>query len=288
MHTIRFLSRKWRCHSTGFRRPRTSDPKLNLILRPLVTVNVGSLSEGTFESELFGHVKGAFTDAKTDRVGYFELADRGTMFLDEIANVPMPQQASLLRVIESGEMQRVGSSRTRRVDARILSATNVNVQQEVERERLREDLLYRLNTVEVSLPPLRDRREDIPLLATHFLRRHSSHYGQEVKAFDRTAMQMLLEHSWPGNVRELEHAVERACLMANGDQVTVDDLGLRERRDGVARLEQMSLEEAERYLIQKALSRADNNVSQAADALGLSRSALYRRLQRFGLHAGEE
>jgi len=256
--------------------------------RPLVTVNVGSLSEGTFESELFGHVKGAFTDAKTDRVGYFELADRGTLFLDEIANVPMPQQASLLRVIESGEMQRVGSSRTRWVDVRILSATNVDVQQEIERERLREDLLYRLNTVEVSLPPLRDRREDIPLLATHFLRRYSAHYGQEVKEFDRSAMQMLLEHSWPGNVRELEHAVERACLMANGDKVTMDDLGLRERRDSVARLEQMSLEEAERYLIQKALSRVDNNVSQAADALGLSRSALYRRLQRFGLHAGEE
>jgi DNA-binding NtrC family response regulator len=256
--------------------------------RPLVTVNVGGLSDGTFESELFGHVKGAFTDAKTDRVGYFELADRGTLFLDEIANVPLPQQASLLRIIESGEMQRVGSSRTRRVDARILSATNVDVHEEIEKERLREDLLYRLNTVEVSLPPLRDRREDIPLLATHFLRQHSSHYGQEVTEFDSSAMQMLLEHPWPGNVRELEHAVERACLMANGGKVTVDDLGLRERRDGAARLEQMTLEEAERYLIQKALSRVDDNVSQAADVLGLSRSALYRRLQRFGLHAGEE
>ncbi len=256
--------------------------------RPLVTVNVGGLSEGTFESELFGHVKGAFTDAKTDRVGYFELADKGTLFLDEIANVPMPQQASLLRVIESGEMQRVGSSRTRRVDVRILSATNVDVQKEIDNERFREDLLYRLNTVEVSLPPLRDRREDIPLLATHFLRRHAEHYGQDVDGFDSAAMQLLLEHPWPGNVRELEHAVERACLMATSGKVGVDDLGLRERRSGSARLEQMTLDEAERYLIQKALSRADNNVSHAAEALGLSRSALYRRLQRFGLHAGEE
>jgi len=255
--------------------------------RPLVTVNVGGLADGTFESELFGHVKGAFTDAKTDRVGYFELADHGTLFLDEIANVPMPQQASLLRVIESGEMQRVGSSRTRRVDVRILSATNVNVQREIDDKRFREDLLYRLNTVEIPLPPLRDRREDIPLLAAHFLRRHASHYGHDVTEFDASAMRLLLEHPWPGNVRELEHAVERACLMATGDKVTVADLGLREKPDGTARLEQMTIDEAERYLIQKALSRADNNVSKAADALGLSRSALYRRLQRFGLHAGE-
>ncbi len=256
--------------------------------RPLVTVNVGGLSEGTFESELFGHVKGAFTDAKTDRVGYFELADKGTLFLDEIANVPTPQQASLLRVIESGEMQRVGSSRTRRVDVRIISATNVEVQKKIDEGLFREDLLYRLNTVEIGLPPLRDRREDIPLLATHFLRRHAEHYGQAVEGFDAAAMRLLLDHPWPGNVRELEHAVERACLMTVGGKVGVDDLGLRERRSGSPRLEQMSLEEAEKYLIQKALSRADNNVSQAADALGLSRSALYRRLQRFGLHVGEE
>ncbi len=256
--------------------------------RPLVTVNVGGLAKGTFESELFGHVKGAFTDAKTDRVGYFELADHGTLFLDEIANVPMPQQPSLLRVIESGEMQRVGSSRTRRIDVRIISATNVNVQKEIEKERFREDLLYRLNTVEIPLPPLRDRREDIPLLAAHFLRRHAAHYGRDVFEFESSAMQLLLEHAWPGNVRELEHAVERACLMANSTKVTIEDLGLRTRPDGTARLEQMKLEEAERYLIQKALGRVDNNVSQAAEALGLSRSALYRRLQRFGLQVADD
>lgn len=254
---------------------------------PLITVNVGGLSEGTFESELFGHVKGAFTDAKTDRVGYFELANNGTLFLDEIANVPTPQQAKLLRVIESGEMQRVGSSKTRRTDVRILSATNVDLQKEIQREKFREDLLYRLNTVEIYLPPLRERREDIPLLAMHFLNRYSRHYGKEVQEFHQQAMQVLLDHPFPGNVRELEHAVERGVLLARGTAIEVEDLGLRPRPEGTSRLEQMSLEEAECYLIQKALSRADGNVSQAADALGLSRSALYRRLQRFGLQQEE-
>ena len=255
--------------------------------QPLVTVNVGGLSEGTFESELFGHVKGAFTDAKSDRVGYFELADAGTLFLDEIANVPMPQQAKLLRVIESGEMQRVGSSKTKRVDARMLSATNVNLQEEIHKEKFREDLLYRLNTVEIHLPPLRERREDIPLLAMHFLKRYARHYGKSVDEFHPQAMQILLEHPFPGNVRELEHAVERGVLLTQSDTIETEDLGLRPRPEASSRLEQMSLDEAERYLIQKALSRADGNVSQAAETLGLSRSALYRRLQRFGLYQEE-
>ncbi len=255
--------------------------------QPLVTVNVGGLSEGTFESELFGHVKGAFTDAKSDRVGYFELADAGTLFLDEIANVPLPQQAKLLRVIESGEMQKVGSTKTKRVDARMLSATNVNLQEEINKEKFREDLLYRLNTVEIHLPPLRERREDIPLLAMHFLKRYARHYGKSVDEFHPQAMQVLLEHPFPGNVRELEHAVERGVLLAQSDTIETEDLGLRSRPEVSSRLEQMSLDEAERYLIQKALSRADGNVSQAADTLGLSRSALYRRLQRFGLHEEE-
>ena len=255
--------------------------------QPLVTVNVGGLSEGTFESELFGHVKGAFTDAKSDRVGYFELADAGTLFLDEIANVPLPQQAKLLRVIESGEMQRVGSSKTKRVDARMLTATNVNLLDEINKEKFREDLLYRLNTVEIHLPPLRERREDIPLLAMHFLRRYARHYGNSVDEFHPQALQVLLEHPFPGNVRELEHAVERGVLLTQSDTIETEDLGLRPRPEVSSRLEQMSLDEAERYLIQKALSRADGNVSQAADTLGLSRSALYRRLQRFGLHQEE-
>ena len=252
--------------------------------RPLVIVNAGGLSEGVFESELFGHVKGAFTDAKTDRVGYFELADTGTLFLDEIGNMPLSQQAKLLRVLQTGEFQRVGSSRTRRVDVRVISATNVDIQKEVAEGRFREDLLYRLNTVEIHLPPLRERREDIPLLANHFLAQQARRYGKQVTGFDADAMRALIAHPWPGNVRELEHTVERAVLLARGEQVRVEDLGLRTRTpEGAVRLEEMPLAEAEKHLIRLALERYDGNVSRAAQALGLSRSALYRRLQQFGL-----
>ena len=253
--------------------------------KPLVIVNAGGISEGVFESELFGHVKGAFTDAKTDRVGYFELADGGTLFLDEIGNLPAKQQAKLLRVLQTGEFQRVGSSKTRRVDVRVISATNVDIRQEVAEGRFREDLLYRLNTVEIHLPPLRDRPEDVPALALHFLKRESGKYNKKkLSGFDREALSALLEHPWPGNIRELEHTMERAVLMALGPQIHADDLGLRGRGDGAARLEEMTLEEAEKYLIQKALSRYQSNVSRAADALGLSRSALYRRLQYYGIN----
>ena len=251
--------------------------------RPMVIVNSGGVSEGVFESELFGHVRGAFTDAKADRVGRFELADQGTLFLDEIANVPMGQQAKLLRVIESGEFERLGSSRTRRVDVRIISATNANIPDEVTNGRFRQDLLFRLNTIEIRLPPLRDRREDTPLLAQHFLRQHAQRYRKRLTGFESGAMQLLLEHSWPGNVRELDHAIERAVLMAQGPLVRPSDLGLRASRDGGGRLEDMGLEEVECFLIKKAMTRYDGNVSQAAKALGLSRSALYRRLQRYGL-----
>ena len=251
--------------------------------RPMVVVNSGGVSEGVFESELFGHVRGAFTDAKSDRVGRFELADQGTLFLDEIANVPMSQQAKLLRVIETGEFERLGSSRTRRVDVRIISATNAALNDEVDGGRFRQDLLFRLNTIEIRLPPLRDRREDLPLLAQHFLRQHAQRYRKRLTGFESGAMQMLLEHSWPGNVRELDHAVERAVLMAPGPLVKAGDLGLRAAKDGGGRLEDMSLEDVECFLIKKAMTRFDGNVSQAAKALGLSRSALYRRLQRYGL-----
>ncbi len=251
--------------------------------KPLVIVNAGGISEGVFESELFGHVKGAFTDAKTDRVGYFELADGGTLFLDEIGNMPGKQQAKLLRVLQTGEFQRVGSSKTRRVDVRVVSATNVDIGTEVAEGRFREDLLYRLNTVEIHLPALRERPEDIPPLAMHFLRRSAKKYGKQLAGFDREALAALVEYSWPGNVREVEHVMERAILMAQGPQVRADDLGLRGRPDGAARLEEMTLEDAEKYLIQKALGRHGGNVSRAAEALGLSRSALYRRLQQYGL-----
>jgi DNA-binding NtrC family response regulator len=252
--------------------------------RPMVIVNSGGVSEGVFESELFGHVRGAFTDAKTDRVGRFELADQATLFLDEIANVPMSQQAKLLRVIETGEFERLGSSRTRRVNVRIISATNADLNEEVAAGRFRQDLLFRLNTIEIRIPPLRDRREDTPLLAQHFLRQHAQRYRKRLTGFESGAMQMLLEHSWPGNVRELDHAIERAVLMAPGPLVKPGDLGLRPTGQAAGgRLEDMSLEDVECFLIKKAMSRYDGNVSQAAKALGLSRSALYRRLQRYGL-----
>lgn len=251
--------------------------------KPLVTVNVGGLSEGVFESELFGHIKGAFTDAKTDRVGRFELADGGTLFLDEIANVPMPQQAKLLRVLETGEFERVGSSKTRRVNVRILSATNSDLSGEVSAGRFRQDLLFRLNTVEIRMPALRDRREDIPLLAMHVLRQHASRYRKLLTGFDSAAMQALIAHPWPGNVRELDHAVERAVLMAQGTLVKASDLGLNAGIESSPRLEDMSLEEVECYLIRRTLARFDGSVSKAAEALGLSRSALYRRLEKFGL-----
>jgi DNA-binding NtrC family response regulator len=252
---------------------------------PMVTVDAGSLSEGTFESELFGHVKGAFTDAKTDRVGRFELADNGTLFLDEIANVPFNKQAKLLRVLETGEFERVGSSRTRKVNVRVISATNANLQEEVEGGRFRQDLLFRLNTVEINLPPLRERREDIQPLAEHFLSDHALRYRKPLKGFDDAARTTLLDYAWPGNVRELEHTIERAVLMAQGPVVSGRDLGLQRSARGETsrRLEDMSLEEVEAFLIQKALARYDGNVGQAAQSLGLSRSALYRRLQRYGL-----
>ena len=251
--------------------------------RPMVIVNSGGVSEGVFESELFGHVRGAFTDAKADRVGRFELADQGTLFLDEIANVPLSQQAKLLRVIETGEFERLGSSRTRRVNVRVISATNANLAEEVTNARFRQDLLFRLNTIEIRLPPLRDWREDLPLLAQHFLRQHAQRYRKRLTGFESGAMQMLLEHPWPGNVRELDHAIERAVLMAAGPLIKAGDLGLRATKDGGGRLEDMSLEDVECFLIKKAMTRFDGNVSQAAKALGLSRSALYRRLQRYGL-----
>jgi len=255
-------------------------PRVN---RPLVTVNAGGLPEGVFESELFGHVKGAFTDAKSDRVGRFELADGGTLFLDEIANVPMNLQAKLLRALETGELERVGSSTTRRVDVRILSATNADVQGEVSNHRFREDLLFRLNTIEIHLPPLRERKEDVALIAHHFLRQSAQRYRKQLEGFEPVALQMLLDHPWPGNVRELDHAVERAVLLAEGPQVRAADLGLRPPRESSIRLDEMSIEEVECVLIQKALARFGGNVSHASKALGLSRSALYRRLQKYSL-----
>jgi DNA-binding NtrC family response regulator len=252
--------------------------------RPLVTVNVGGLPDGVFASELFGHVKGAFTDAKGDRVGRFEMADGGTLFLDEIANVPFDQQAKLLRTLETGELEPVGSSKTRVVDARIISATNADLARELAEGRFREDLLFRLNTVEIRLPPLRERTEDIPLLANHFLGRFAQKYRKSLTGFDGAAETTLMRHTWPGNVRELAHVVERAVLMADEATIKADHLGLTGGgASGIASFDEMSLDDLEKLFIQKAMRRFDGNVSQAAQALGLSRSALYRRLEKHGL-----
>jgi DNA-binding NtrC family response regulator len=251
--------------------------------RALIAVNMGGIAEGVFESEMFGHVKGAFTDARQDRMGRFELADGGTLFLDEIANIPLGQQAKLLRVLQAGVVERVGSSKGRKVDVRLLAATNADIVAEVAGGRFREDLLFRLNTIEIHLPPLRERREDIVPLAMHFLRRHAARYGKPRTGFASDALAALLAHGWPGNVRELDHAVERAVLLARGEQVQAADLALHVPAGPEHRLEEMTLEDVEKELIRKALDRFGGNVTQAAKALGLSRSAMYRRLQQHGL-----
>jgi DNA-binding NtrC family response regulator len=248
--------------------------------RSFVAVNVGGLTEGLFESELFGHVKGAFTDAKSDRAGRFELADGGTLFLDEIANIRPAQQAKLLRVLETGQYEAVGSSVTRTADVRILSATNADLNEEVEVGIFRQDLFFRLRTIEIHLPALRERREDIPLLAGHFLSAYAQRYRKAIAGFDEGAIREMLAHRWPGNIRELDHAVERAVLMSGGTHITAADLALRSGSERTQRLDDMTLEEVEALLIRKALARHGGNVSRAAEALGLSRSALYRRMQR--------
>jgi len=250
--------------------------------KPFISVNMGGLPEGIFESELFGHVRGAFTDAKSDRAGRFELADGGTLFMDEIGNIPMSQQAKILRTIETGDFERVGSSKTYRAHVRLISATNADLQTEVLGGRFRQDLLFRLNTIHLHLPPLRERREDIELLAQHFLKQHVNRYRKAITGFDESATTAMLNYSWPGNVRELDHSVERGVLMTSGKVVRGIDLGLNAGQ-AAPRLEDMNLEEVEAFLIRKTLARCDGNARRAAEELGLSRSAFYRRLEKFGL-----
>ena len=250
--------------------------------RPFLTVNAGGLSEGVLESELFGHVKGAFTDARADRVGRFELADGGTLFLDEIGNAPPSLQARLLRLLETGEFERVGSSRTLKASVRVLSATNADLDAEVACGRFRQDLRFRLNTIEILVPPLRERREDIGPLAAVFLAQHVARYRKAITGFEDAALRQLEQHPWPGNVRELDHAVERAVLMATGSRVAASDLLLATRSAGAGSLDELSLEEMEAHLIRKALARF-GSATEAGVALGLSRSAIYRRMQKLGI-----
>jgi len=250
--------------------------------KAFIAVNMGGLPEGVFESELFGHVRGAFTDAKVDRAGRFELADGGTLFMDEIGNIPMSQQAKILRTLETGEFERVGSSRTSRTNVRLISATNSDLNAEVAAGKFRQDLLFRLNTIHLHLPPLRERREDIALLAQYFLKAHVARYSKPITGFDEAALEAMKNYSWPGNVRELDHSVERGVLMTQGKVVRAPDLGLNAGHSA-PRLEDMSLEEVESFLIKKTLARCDGNARKAAEELGLSRSAFYRRLERYGL-----
>jgi DNA-binding NtrC family response regulator len=255
---------------------------------PLIKVNMGGIAESVFESEMFGHVRGAFTDAKADRIGRFELADGGTLFLDEIANIPPAQQPKLLRVLEDGEFERVGSSRTIAVDVRLISATNAELATEVEAGRFRRDLLFRLNTVELRLPPLRARREDIVPMAEDFLQRCSARYQRDGLGFAPGALRALQAHAWPGNVRELAHAVERAVLMAPRAQIAAEDLGLGTGSTMPAATAAevdggRTLEQAEQALIRNALDQCQGNIQKTAEMLGLSRAALYRRLEKYGL-----
>jgi DNA-binding NtrC family response regulator len=249
--------------------------------RSLVIVNVGGIQETVFESEMFGHVKGAFTDAKSDRIGRFELADGGTLFLDEIANIHPAQQARLLRVLEEGHFERLGSSRTRQVDVRILSATNADIAAEIDGGRFRRDLLYRLNTIRIHLPPLRERGDDVIDLANRFLSIASHRHRRPVKGFAEGALAALRRYRWPGNVRELNHVVERAVLMAGSDEIIASDLGL-ESAIAPAESHAMTLEALENGAIRAALARHDGDVAAAAEELGISRSALYRRMEKLG------
>jgi DNA-binding NtrC family response regulator len=258
--------------------------------RPMICVNAGSIPEALFESELFGHVRGAFTGAAADRPGRFELADQGTLLLDEIGNLPLAQQAKLLRAVESGEFERLGSPRVRQADVRLISATNSDLAAAVAAGAFREDLLFRLNTVHIHLPPLRERVDDILLLAHHFLEQHAVKYGRALPVFDASAVEALHAHRWPGNVRELQHVLERAVLLCRGDAIVAADLGLEapsrlanHAPGATAGVATLNLEQNERELIRRALDSSAGNVVEAARLLGLSRSGLYRRLQRYGL-----
>lgn len=253
---------------------------------PFISLNMGAIPETLFESEMFGHERGAFTDARQTRLGRFELADGGTLFLDEVGNIPLNQQAKLLRVLESGQFERLGSATPRQAQVRLITATNADLDQLVSQGLFRRDLLYRLNSVQLHVPPLRERGADILLLAQHFLAGHAKRYQRPSRALAESAKQVLLNHAWPGNVRELSHCMERASLLSQGERIEASDLGLQAQAGPLAQdldLEQLTLDEAEKLLIRKALQRNEGNALLAAQTLGLSRSAFYRRLEKHQL-----
>jgi transcriptional regulator with PAS, ATPase and Fis domain len=243
---------------------------------------MGALHAGLFESELFGHVKGAFTDAREDRPGRFETATGGTLFLDEIGNLPLALQAKLLAVLQNHEVTRIGSNKPRQIDIRVISATNMPIHAMVEEKRFRQDLLYRINTVEIQLPPLRDRTDDIPALVNHFIRQYSDRYHKARVHVPQPTMKRLEQYRWPGNVRELEHAVERAIILTEDDALQPEDFFLSDSKDSPVK-DLFKLNDVEKSIIQKALSKHGGNITQTAKELGLTRTALYRRLEKYGL-----
>lgn len=252
-----------------------------------VSVDLGSITETLFESELFGHKKGSFTDAKEDRPGRFELANKGTLFLDEIGNLSMPLQAKLLTVLQNRKVSRVGSNKDTPIDIRLICATNLPLYDMVKENRFRQDLLYRINTIEIEIPSLRDRMEDIPLLSTHFLKHYAEKYNKSVAKISEAAMTRMHKHPWPGNIRELQHAIERAVILSNSSVLQPEDFTFNassgKENDQPLNLDQFNLDEVEKLLIRKVLKKYNGNITQAASELGLTRSSLYRRLEKHGL-----
>lgn len=244
-----------------------------------VSVNMGALTDTLFSSELFGHTKGAFTDAKAQRIGRFEMAEGGTLFMDEIANIPLEQQARLLRVLESGEFEALGSSRTQTANVRIISATNDDLMERVDAGQFRQDLMYRLNTITIEIPPLRHRQPDIPLLAAHFLQRFSQKYHRPGLSFSELTLAEMQNYSWPGNVRELAHGIERGVLVCTSEQIVPADLGLQSQKS-LTSFDGMTLEEVEKAMLINALQKHQHNIVSAAQELGISRNALYRRMEK--------
>lgn len=255
--------------------------------KPFISVDLGAISENLFESELFGHVRGSFTDAKTDRAGRFEIANGGTLFLDEIGNLSLPLQAKLLTAVQNRKVNRVGSNKTIDVDIRLICATNMPLYEMVQKGEFRQDLLYRINTIELKLPALRERIDDIPLLAEHYLKDYAKKYNKDIYKFSEATLKRLEKYSWPGNVRELQHAVERAVIMSRDNILQPEDFffnnnqPVRDKDD--INLEQFNLEDVERILIRKVLAKHNGNITHAAQELGLTRSSLYRRLEKYGL-----
>lgn len=253
-----------------------------------VSVDLGAITENLFESELFGHMKGSFTDAKEDRPGRFEVAHKGTLFLDEIGNIPMPQQAKLLTVLQNRTVTRVGSNKAKSIDIRLIAATNMPIQEMVHNNEFRQDLLYRINTIEIKLPPLRERTEDIPLLAEHYIQLYARKYKKDVRKASEAAMKRMIKYPWPGNIRELQHSIERAVIMASQPIIQPEDIFLQSSSAGeaggqTADLDHLNIEDVERILIRKALKKNNGNITQAAQELGLTRSSLYRRLEKYDI-----